>query len=74
MTLVPDNNARMGYLPGADGNLQYLGVAPDAAPLLALWPVANGPELGNGIVPLYLLLVRMECWRQIRALHLPHSL
>ena len=49
VTLVPDNNARMGYLPGADGSLQHVGVAPDAASLLALWPVANGPELGNGI-------------------------
>jgi hypothetical protein len=43
--LVPDNNARVGYLPGADGSLQHVGVAP----LLALWPVPNGPELGNGI-------------------------
>jgi hypothetical protein len=49
VTLVPDNNARMGYLPGADGSLQHVGVAPGVAPLLALWPVANGPELGNGI-------------------------
>jgi hypothetical protein len=49
VTLVPDNNARMGYLPGADGSLEYVGVSPDAASLLALWPVANGPELGNGI-------------------------
>jgi hypothetical protein len=49
VTLVPDNNARVGYLPGADGSLQHVGVAPGVTPLLALWPVANGPELGNGI-------------------------
>ena len=26
-----------------------MGVAPGVAPLLALWPVQNGPELGGGI-------------------------
>src|ERR1019366_7874871 len=38
VTLVPDNQARQGYLPNSAG-----------APLLALWPVQNGPELlANG--------------------------
>ncbi|HET9180333.1 MAG TPA: carboxypeptidase-like regulatory domain-containing protein [Terriglobia bacterium] len=47
--LVPDGGARQGYLPGSDGTLVYVGVAPEAAPLLSLWPQANGPELGGGI-------------------------
>ena len=44
VTLVPDNNARAGIING-----HYYGVTPAAAQLLALWPVQNGPELGNGI-------------------------
>jgi len=46
---VPDNQARQGYLPDASGNEHYVGVDPSVAPLLALWPEANGPELGSGI-------------------------
>src|SRR5579884_2768762 len=49
VTLVPDDNARRGYLPGAAGTLTNVGVAPGVAPLLSLWPVANGPEIGGGI-------------------------
>src|SRR5690348_8084095 len=49
VALVPDNQARQGYLPGPDGTLVYVGVAPEAAPLLSLWPQPNGPELGSGI-------------------------
>lgn len=49
VTLVPDNNARAGYLPNASGQETYVGVNPATAPLLALWPVQNGPELGGGI-------------------------
>ena len=49
VTLVPDNQARLGYLPDANGNEQYVGVNPAVAPLLDLWPVQNGPELGGGI-------------------------
>lgn len=49
VALVPDNQARQGFLPGQNGTLVDVGVAPDAAPLLALWPQANGPELGGGI-------------------------
>ncbi len=36
VTLVPDNASRAA-------------AAPSVAPLLALWPVANGPDLGSGI-------------------------
>lgn len=49
VTLVPDNNARSGYLPDSGGNETYVGVNPASAPLLALWPRQNGPELGSGI-------------------------
>jgi len=49
VTLVPDNEARLGYLPNASGTEQYVGVNSAVAPLLALWPVQNGPELGSGI-------------------------
>jgi Carboxypeptidase regulatory-like domain len=49
VTLVPDNEARQGYLPNSSGVEQYVGVDPTVAPLLALWPVQNGPELlANG--------------------------
>jgi hypothetical protein len=53
VTLVPDNNARNGYLPGTDGGLTYVGVAPATVPYLALWPLANGPDLGGGIAESY---------------------
>ena len=49
VTLVPDNAARAGYLPGPGGTTTYVGVAPAAAPLLGLWPAQNGPDLGSGI-------------------------
>ena len=44
VTLVPDNDARNGIVGG-----KTIGVAPGVAPLLSLWPVQNGPELGSGI-------------------------
>lgn len=49
VTLVPDDNARLGLLPNATGRLVDVGVAPGVAPLLALWPTQNGPDLGSGI-------------------------
>ncbi len=49
VTLVPDDEARHGYLPDSSGTEQYVGVNSAVQPLLALWPVANGPELGGGI-------------------------
>jgi hypothetical protein len=53
VTLVPDNNARAGYLPNASGTPVYVGIAPAAQQLLALWPVQNGPSLGSGIGEAY---------------------
>jgi hypothetical protein len=41
VAVVPDANARLGILPGATVNLAMLKY-------MALWPVANGPELGGG--------------------------
>jgi hypothetical protein len=49
VTLVPDAQARQGYLPNSAGVEQYVGVNAAVQPLFALWPVANGPELGGGI-------------------------
>ncbi len=49
VTLVPDNEARQGFLPNSAGVEQNVGVNAAVAPLLALWPVQNGPELGSGI-------------------------
>jgi hypothetical protein len=49
VTLVPDNEARLGYVPNSSGVEQYVGVNAAVAPLLNLWPVQNGPELlSNG--------------------------
>ena len=48
VAVVPDNNARQGYLPGSTGTLNYIGLAPGVAPYFALWPAPNGPELGGG--------------------------
>jgi len=44
LAFVPDNAARQGIVGGTN-----VGVAPAAAPLLSLWPVQNGPDLGSGI-------------------------
>src|SRR4051794_22269274 len=49
VTFVPDTRARQGYLPDASGNEKFVGVDPAVAPVLALWPEQNGPELGGGI-------------------------
>jgi hypothetical protein len=53
VTLVPDNQARQGYVPNSSGTLTHVGVAPAVVPLLSLWPVQNGPELGGGIAYAY---------------------
>jgi hypothetical protein len=49
VTLVPNTQARLGYLPDSNGKLKYVGLAPGVRPLFALWPVENGPDLGSGI-------------------------
>jgi hypothetical protein len=51
VTLVPDNNVRLGLIPDASGKLTRVpgGVSPASAALLSLWPAQNGPSLGGGI-------------------------
>ncbi|MBZ5592994.1 MAG: carboxypeptidase-like regulatory domain-containing protein [Acidobacteriia bacterium] len=49
VTLVPDTEARQGYLPDSTGKLKKVGIAPGVAPLFSLWPAQNGPGLGSGI-------------------------
>jgi Carboxypeptidase regulatory-like domain len=44
VTLVPDNNARLGIVGTTN-----VGITPAAQALLSLWPVQNGPSLGSGI-------------------------
>ncbi|MGH9373933.1 MAG: TonB-dependent receptor [Vicinamibacterales bacterium] len=43
-TVVPDDNARLGVLPGGQ-----VTVSPAVAPYLAEYPRANGPSLGQGL-------------------------
>jgi hypothetical protein len=51
VTLVPDNEARLGYLPNSAGVEKPVTVNPISAKLLNLWPVQNGPEvLNNGLL------------------------
>ncbi len=45
VTLVPDNQARAGFLPNSAGVETKVAVSPVAASLLNLWPAQNGPEL-----------------------------
>ena len=45
VTLVPDNNARLGMLPNSKGVETAVPVSLVSAQLLNLWPVANGPEV-----------------------------
>ncbi|MGA7313541.1 MAG: carboxypeptidase-like regulatory domain-containing protein, partial [Silvibacterium sp.] len=49
VTLVPDDQARLGYVPNSSGRETYVGVNSAVQPLFALWPMQNGPELGGGI-------------------------
>ena len=49
VTLVPDARARQGFLPDGKGGETFVGVNPAVAPLLKLWPTANGPSIGSGI-------------------------
>ncbi len=50
VTLVPDTQARAGFLPNAAGVETKVTVGAGVARLFNLWPVQNGPELldGNG--------------------------
>ena len=52
LAVVPDDNARQGYLP-VNGVLSNIGLAPGIAPYFSLWPKANGGELGGGAALYY---------------------
>jgi hypothetical protein len=47
VTLVPDNNARLGLVPNAKGVLTPTTISPISAQLLNLWPVQNGAEVND---------------------------
>ncbi len=49
VALVPDAAARQGDLPGPNGTVEAVGLAPGVKPLFSLWPEPNGPDLGGGI-------------------------
>ncbi len=45
---TPDSQARQGMLP-VNGVLKQVTLAPAIVPYLALYPLPNGPDLGNGV-------------------------
>jgi hypothetical protein len=48
--IVPDDNARLGLLPNSAGvPTSVTGLNTGMLPFFALWPHANGPDLGGGI-------------------------
>ncbi len=51
VSVVPDNQARQGLLPNSSGVYQPVSnLNPSILQYMALWPVANGPELyANGV-------------------------
>jgi hypothetical protein len=51
VSLVPDNEARLGFLPNSAGVEKATTVSPISAQLLNLWPVQNGPEILNNGLP-----------------------
>lgn len=49
VSVVPDDNARRGLLPDAQGvPTPVTGLNPGMLPFMAFWPQANGPNLGGG--------------------------
>jgi len=49
-TVVPDENARRGFLPTTGSSLlRDVGVAPAVKPYLDSYPLPNGPSLGGGL-------------------------
>ncbi|HTW48746.1 MAG TPA: carboxypeptidase-like regulatory domain-containing protein [Acidobacteriaceae bacterium] len=51
VSIVPDSQARQGYVPNSSGSEENVGVNAAVAPLLALYPAQNGPELlSDGVI------------------------
>jgi hypothetical protein len=48
VSIVPDSQARQGYVPNSSGTEQSVGIASGVAPLIDLYPAPNGPELLSG--------------------------
>jgi hypothetical protein len=49
VTVVPDNNARLGLLPNSSGvETAVAKLNPAMLQYMQLWPAVNGPELGGG--------------------------
>jgi len=53
VAVVPDDNARKGFLPLSNGTLSNVGLAPGIAPYFSLWPQPNAGELGGGAALFY---------------------
>ena len=51
VAIVPDAEARLGYVPNNSGAEQNVGIAPTVGSLLNLFPTPNAPELlSNGVI------------------------
>lgn len=54
VSIVPDDNARKGLLPDAQGvPAPVAGLVPGMLPYMAYWPEPNGPNLGGGLTLAY---------------------
>jgi hypothetical protein len=54
VAVVPDDNARRGYLPNAQGApTPVTGLNSAMLPYMIYWPVANGQNLGSGMAYAY---------------------
>ncbi len=47
--LVPDANVHNGLIPDGEGGLKQVEIAASVKPYLDLWPLPNGPLLGDGV-------------------------
>lgn len=48
LSFVPDARARQGFLPSRTAGETFVGVVPRMVPYLALYPLPNGRNLGDG--------------------------
>ncbi len=48
LAIVPDANARLGFLPLPGGGTVFVGIAANIRPYLDLYPVSNGRNFGDG--------------------------
>ncbi len=49
VAIVPDQNARRGFISNAPGQFVNVGLAPGVAPYLDFWPLPNGPIFVGGV-------------------------